>query len=43
MTFHQAGFDTVESRYGHDEGWRSTFDDLAGYLPEFPGPERKVP
>jgi uncharacterized protein YndB with AHSA1/START domain len=32
MTFHQAGFDTVESRDGHTEGWRETFDDLNGHL-----------
>jgi uncharacterized protein YndB with AHSA1/START domain len=32
MTFHQTGFDTVRSRDGHTDGWRETFDDLAGYL-----------
>lgn len=32
MTFHQAGFDTVQSRDGHRGGWRECFADLATYL-----------
>lgn len=32
LTLHQTGFDTVASRDGHNEGWNSTFDRLAGYL-----------
>jgi uncharacterized protein YndB with AHSA1/START domain len=32
MTFHQSGFGTDESRDGHEEGWRSTFDELATHL-----------
>ena len=32
MTLHQTGFDTVSSRDGHNGGWNSTFDRLAGYL-----------
>ena len=32
MTFHQTGFATVESRDGHTDGWRSTFDELAAHL-----------
>lgn len=34
MTFHQAIFQTVEDRVGHEGGWRETFDDLASYLKE---------
>jgi uncharacterized protein YndB with AHSA1/START domain len=32
MTFHQSGFDTVESRDGHIEGWQECFDDLIRHL-----------
>jgi uncharacterized protein YndB with AHSA1/START domain len=32
MTFHQAIFETVEDRDGHEEGWCSSFDDLLTYL-----------
>jgi uncharacterized protein YndB with AHSA1/START domain len=32
MTFHQAVFDTVDSRDGHQDGWSQSFDDLAGFL-----------
>lgn len=34
MTFHQAIFETVEDRVGHEGGWRETFDDLTTYLKE---------
>ncbi|MPZ83130.1 MAG: SRPBCC domain-containing protein [Actinophytocola sp.] len=32
MAFHQSGFDTVESRDGHESGWRECFADLAAYV-----------
>jgi len=32
MTFHQAIFETVESRDGHEGGWRESFDDLNAHL-----------
>ena len=32
LTLHQTGFDTTSSRDGHNRGWDSTFDRLAGYL-----------
>ncbi|HEY0450738.1 SRPBCC domain-containing protein [Actinophytocola sp.] len=32
MTFHQAGFVSDPSRDGHEDGWRQSFADLAGYL-----------
>jgi len=32
VTLHQTGFDSVSSRDGHNGGWNSTFDRLAGYL-----------
>ncbi|MFL6121731.1 SRPBCC domain-containing protein [Actinophytocola sp.] len=32
MTFHQAIFESVEDRDGHQDGWRSTFDDLNACL-----------
>jgi hypothetical protein len=32
LTLHQTGFDAVASRDGHNLGWNSTFDRLAGYL-----------
>ena len=32
LTLHQTGFQSVESRDGHKEGWTSTFDRLAEYL-----------
>jgi len=34
VDFHQALFDSVESRDGHDEGWSSAFELLAEYLAE---------
>ncbi len=34
MDFHQAFFDTVELRDGHNEGWNSSFDRLNDYLRE---------
>jgi uncharacterized protein YndB with AHSA1/START domain len=34
MTFHQAIFETVESRDGHVSGWTASFDDLTAYLKE---------
>jgi uncharacterized protein YndB with AHSA1/START domain len=34
MDFHQAFFDTVELRDGHNEGWNSSFDRLNDYLKE---------
>lgn len=34
MTFHQALFDTAESRDSHAEGWGETFDDLSAHLKE---------
>ena len=32
MTFHQAEFDSAESRDGHEGGWSSSFERLAAYL-----------
>ena len=32
MTFHQALFESIEDRDGHEEGWNSSFDLLADYL-----------
>jgi uncharacterized protein YndB with AHSA1/START domain len=32
MTFHQAGFTSVETRDGHVEGWNESFDMLVEYL-----------
>jgi uncharacterized protein YndB with AHSA1/START domain len=32
FTFHQATFESVESRDGHHGGWSSSFDRLADYL-----------
>ena len=32
LTFRQTGFDTVETRDGHAEGWGESFDMLAEYL-----------
>ena len=32
MTFHQAAFESVEGRDGHQEGWSSSFDLLEAYL-----------
>ena len=32
MTFRQAGFDSVEARDGHGEGWSECFDKLETYL-----------
>lgn len=32
MTFHQASFDTAETRDGHELGWSESFDMLAEYL-----------
>ena len=32
MEFHQAFFDSVEQRDGHNEGWNSSFDKLNEYL-----------
>lgn len=34
FTLHQTGFESVESRDGHKEGWTSTLDRLAEYLAE---------
>jgi uncharacterized protein YndB with AHSA1/START domain len=34
MTFHQAIFETEADRDGHEDGWRSAFDDLHDYLEE---------
>lgn len=34
LTLRQTGFDTVAARDGHDRGWNSTLDRLAGYLAE---------
>lgn len=33
MTLHQTPFQSITERDGHDEGWNSTFDRLAEYLP----------
>lgn len=33
MTMHQSPFQSITERDGHDEGWNSTFDRLAEYLP----------
>jgi uncharacterized protein YndB with AHSA1/START domain len=33
MTMHQSPFQSTDERDGHDEGWNSTFDRLAEYLP----------
>lgn len=32
MDFHQASFDSVQQRDGHDQGWNSSFDRLADYV-----------
>ncbi|MET0542531.1 MAG: SRPBCC domain-containing protein [Variovorax sp.] len=32
MTFHQAPFESLESRDGHQEGWSQSFDRLVDYL-----------
>lgn len=32
MTFEQVGFDTVESRDGHEGGWSEAFDNLGAHL-----------
>jgi uncharacterized protein YndB with AHSA1/START domain len=32
LTFHQAGFDSVEIRDGHRQGWSESFDMLAEHL-----------
>ena len=32
MNFHQAFFDSVEQRDGHNEGWNSSFDRLGDYV-----------
>ena len=32
MKFHQAFFDSVEQRDGHNEGWNSSFDRLSDYV-----------
>lgn len=32
LTFHQAMFETVESRNNHQSGWNSSFDRLEAYL-----------
>jgi uncharacterized protein YndB with AHSA1/START domain len=32
MTFRQSGFRTDESRDGHVDGWRESFDDLGNHL-----------
>lgn len=32
MTFHQAIFESVESRDDHAQGWTETFDELTAYL-----------
>lgn len=32
MTFHQAGFDTVAARDGHEIGWSESFDMMTEYL-----------
>lgn len=37
MHFHQAVFESVESRDGHAEGWESCFRLLDAYLQELPG------
>jgi uncharacterized protein YndB with AHSA1/START domain len=34
LAFHQAVFDTVEDREGHEEGWASAFGLLDDYLRE---------
>jgi len=34
MTFHQAGFDSVESREGHRGGWSESFERLRDFLNE---------
>jgi uncharacterized protein YndB with AHSA1/START domain len=34
MTFHQAPFQSVEERDGHQGGWTSSFDRLVEYLPK---------
>jgi uncharacterized protein YndB with AHSA1/START domain len=34
MTFHQAIFESVESRNSHQSGWSECFDRLAAYLTE---------
>jgi uncharacterized protein YndB with AHSA1/START domain len=34
MTFHQAIFESVKSRDGHESGWAETFADLTDYLKE---------
>lgn len=34
MVMHQAPFLSLTEHDGHDEGWNSTFDRLAGYLQE---------
>jgi len=36
MTFEQTGFASLESRNGHESGWREAFDNLADYLTEAP-------
>ncbi len=34
MTFTQTGFDSIESRDGHEGGWSQSFDKLTAYLIE---------
>jgi uncharacterized protein YndB with AHSA1/START domain len=36
MQFHQAFFDSVEQRDGHNEGWNSSFDRLNDYVKQNP-------
>ena len=36
LAFHQAVFDSIESRDGHEEGWSSAFELLAEFLAHVP-------
>jgi hypothetical protein len=33
LTFHQGVFESVASRYEHEDGWCSAFELLTAYLP----------